>query len=80
MGSTSIAPQVLQTSGVFACEYATRTTGAWMPTGVVTADLQILHQGTGAPFAGLAASAARVVTPRPQKNSVSGLTTSSPPV
>lgn len=74
MASTSIAPQVLQTSGVFACEYATRTTGAWIPTGVVTADLQSMHLGTGAPFA------ARVVTPRPQKNSVSGITTSSPPV
>ena len=79
MASTSTAPQVLRTSGASACEHAQRTTGAWIPNGVVTSDKQGSLQGTGVSFAGYAV-AFTAVTPRPRNHSVSGIKTSSPPV
>jgi len=79
MASTSIAPQVLRTFGASACGHAHRSTGAWIPTGVVTADLYTSLKGTGAPFAGRS-FAVIVATPRPRQNSVSGIKTSGPPV
>jgi hypothetical protein len=79
MAMTSTAPQVLQTSGASAREQAHRSTGAWIPTGVVTADLYTSFQGTGAPFAGRDHAVA-VTTPRPRNSSVSGIKTSGPPV
>lgn len=81
MESTSTAPQVLLTSGACARERVLPSTGAWIPTGVVTADLRATLHGTGMPFAGrpAAAVAPRVTTPQ-YKNSVTGITTSGPPV
>jgi hypothetical protein len=84
MASISPAPQVLTTSGARVCEYVRPSTGAWIPTGVVTADGQGTAQGTRMPSVGTAAFLGRtsvhVSFPRPQKNSVSGITTTSPPV
>jgi hypothetical protein len=82
MAITSTAPQVLPTSGACAREYVRPSTGAWIPTGVVTADLRATLHGTGMPFSGsfVPAAAGRVTTPRPRKNSVTGITTSGPPV
>jgi hypothetical protein len=77
MAITSTAPQVVLTSGASACGHAHRSTGAWMPTGVVTADLYASLQGTGASGRSFAVA---VATPRPQQNSVSGIKTSGPPV
>jgi hypothetical protein len=82
MESTSLAPQVLPTSGACAREYVRPSTGAWIPTGVVTADLRTTLHGTGMSFVGrtVPAAAPRVTTTRPRKNSVSGISTSGPPV
>jgi hypothetical protein len=81
MESISPTPQVLLTSGACAREYVRPSTGAWIPTGVVTADLPGTLHGTGMPFIGRTAPVvALVATPRPRKNSVSGITTSGPPV
>jgi len=82
MESTSTAPQVLLTSGVCARDRVLAADGAWIPTGVVTADLWATLHGTGMSFAGRPATAGapRVTTPRQYKNSVTGITTSGPPV
>ena len=74
MAALSAAPQVLRTSGAFACPRA----GAWIPMGVVMADLQHPYQGSGLSFAG--SNVVPAATPRARKTSVSGITTSSPPV
>jgi hypothetical protein len=79
MASNSTAPQVLQTFGASVCGHARRSIGAWIPTGVVTADLHVQLQGTGMPFAG-STYVASVPAPRLRKNSVSGIKTSGPPV
>jgi hypothetical protein len=79
MASTSTAPQVLRTSGASVCGHARRSIGAWIPTGVVTADVHVWLQGTGMSFAG-STYVATVPAPRLRKNSVSGIKTSGPPV
>jgi hypothetical protein len=82
MESTSTAPQVLLTSGVCARDHVLAADGAWIPTGVVTADLWATIHGTGMSFAGRppVVGATRVPTPRQYKSSVTGITTLGPPV
>jgi hypothetical protein len=77
MASISIAPQVLATSGLFVCDDVQMSVGAWIPTGVVTADLRATYKGTGLPFAGRFANA---VAPRPRQSASTGITSTSPPV
>jgi hypothetical protein len=71
MASMSIEPRVLATSGLFVRDDAQTSTGSWMPTGVVTADLRATYQGTGLPFA---------VSPRHNKGTSTGIKATSPPV
>ena len=77
MASNSIEPQVLATSGLYVCDDMRTSTGSWIPTGVVTADLRASFQGTGVPFAGRVSDA---VAPRQHKGTSTGIRTSSPPV
>jgi hypothetical protein len=71
MASMSIEPRVLVTSGLFVCDDVRTSTGSWMPTGVVTADLRATNQGTGLPFA---------VSPRHNQGTSTGIKATSPPV
>jgi len=77
MMSISFEPQVLATSGLSVCDDVRTSTGSWIPTGVVTADLRATFQGTGLPFAGRYVNA---VTPRQHKGTSTGISTTSPPV
>jgi len=47
------------------------STGSWIPTGVVTADLRVTFQGTGLPFA---------ASPRHNQGTSTGITDTGPPV
>jgi hypothetical protein len=71
MDSMSIAPRVLATSGLFVCDDVRTSTGSWIPTGVVTADLRVTFQGTGLPFA---------ASPRHNQGTSTGISTTGPPV
>ena len=77
MASNSIEPQVLATSGLYVCDDMRTTTGSWIPTGVVTADLRVSFQGTGVPFACRNTAADPT---RQHKATSTGIRTSSPPV
>ena len=85
MASNSIEPQVLATSGLYVCDDMRTTTGSWIPTGVVTADLRVSFQGTGVPFfqgtgVPFAGRNSAAVAPRQHKGTSTGIRTSSPPV